>query len=92
MGAAVVVVLLGAIAYAVSRRERRPKLPEHSSGGGPPAEGYYRGPPPSVDLTPAQAPVQQIVIREVAKVRCKYCGDLIDTTAQVCPRCGAPNK
>ncbi len=49
------------------------------------------GPPPeNIDLTPKQPPVQQIVIKEVVKVKCRYCGALIDSTAETCPICGAP--
>lgn len=82
-GAAVVLVILGVFAYAISRRSRRTTLPKHSYQQMPPS-------PPNIDLTPKQAPVQQIVIKEVAMVNCKYCGTLIESTAQVCPRCGAP--
>jgi hypothetical protein len=52
--------------------------------------GSKSPPPPDINLTAKQPPVQQIVIKEVAKVYCRYCGTLMDTTAQVCPRCGAP--
>jgi len=45
----------------------------------------------SINLTPPSQPaVQQIVIKEVVKVRCEYCGALIDSTAKVCPYCNAP--
>ncbi|TMI68503.1 zinc-ribbon domain-containing protein [Candidatus Bathyarchaeota archaeon] len=30
------------------------------------------------------------MIKEVVKVKCKYCGALIDSTVQACPFCGAP--
>ena len=84
---ALAVILFGllviiVVAAVVIRRGRR--LPKHT---------YYRdmGPaPPSVDLTPKQPPAQQIVIKEVVKVKCQYCGALIDSTAQRCPFCGAP--
>jgi hypothetical protein len=78
LGLIVVVILL--LAYAALSRRRT--LPQHPSR---PAA------PPTIDLTPKeQPPVQQVVIKEVAMVNCKYCGTLIDSTAQVCPRCGAP--
>ena len=82
----VVIVIVAIIVYAVSRRSRA--LPKH------PSEQHYPpspGPPPeNIDLTPKQPPVQQIVIKEVVKVKCRYCGALIDSTAEVCPFCGAP--
>ena len=85
---AVVVIII----IALSRRSRRSRrsLPKHShtqeysSPTTPP-------PAPQIDLTPKQQPpVQQIVIKEVVKVKCRYCGALIDSTAQTCPICGAP--
>ena len=70
------------VAAIVIRRSRR--LPKHPYS-------QYMGPaPPTVDLTPKQPPAQQIVIKEVVKVKCQYCGALIDSTVQRCPFCGAP--
>lgn len=86
-GIVILLVILGALAYAISRRRKRPTLPKHSYQQIPPPPGPN---PPNIDLTPEQPPVQQIVIKEVVKVNCKYCGTLIDSTATVCPRCGAP--
>ena len=82
----IVVVLIFIIALSI--RSRR-SLPKHS----PPQEySPPSSPPPApqIDLTPKQPPVQQIVIKEVVKVNCRYCGALIDSTAQTCPVCGAP--
>lgn len=79
--AAIVVVIVGILIW---RRDKRRPLPQHPSE---PAGTV----PPSIDLTPReQPPVQQVVIREVAMVKCQYCGTLFESTAQVCPRCGAP--
>jgi len=70
------------VAVVAIRRGRR--LPKHTY-----VKDY--GPAPStVDLTPKQQPAQQIVIKEVVKVKCQYCGALIDSTVQRCPFCGAP--
>jgi hypothetical protein len=86
----IVLIVIAILIYALSRRSRR-KLPKHSY------EQPYQEPPPptgpppeNIDLTPKQPPVQQIVIKEVVKVKCRYCGALIDSTAQTCPQCGAP--
>ena len=85
----IAVVIIAILIYAVSRRSRK-ALPEH------PRSSDYRPttpPPPSdIDLVPREAPAQQIVIKEVAKVKCKFCGAMIDSTAAVCPQCGAPNN
>lgn len=80
--AAVVIVIVIAVAiYAVVRSRR--KIPRHAAP--------LQRPPPTIDLTPQQQPpVQQIVIKEVVKVKCRYCGALIDSTVQACPFCGAP--
>lgn len=32
------------------------------------------------------------VIREVIKVRCGFCGNLMDATCSICPSCGAPQR
>jgi len=86
----VLVIIIVIVAVLIARRRRRVKLPKHAY------EQQYAPPPPSlvpapsIDLTPKQPPVQQIVIKEVVKVKCKYCGALIDSTVQSCPMCGAP--
>jgi hypothetical protein len=80
-----IIVIIAIIIYAVSRSRRT--LPKHPSEQQHPQPGP---PPQDIDLTPKQPPVQQIVIKEVVKVKCLYCGALIDSTAQVCPMCGAP--
>lgn len=86
----IVLIVIAILLYALSRRSRR-TLPKH-----PYQKPYQQQPPPlgpppeNIDLTPKQPPVQQIVIKEVVKVKCRYCGALIDSTAQVCPICGAP--
>jgi zinc-ribbon domain len=78
------------IVVVVVLLRRRSRMPKHS------VQDYSRmpspmgTPPPTIDLTPKQQPAQQIVIKEVAKVRCKYCGALVDSTAVVCPICGGP--
>ena len=86
IGLFVVIIAIAILIYAFSRRSRR-TLPQHpyQQQGSPP------GPPPEdINLTPKQPPVQQIVIKEVVKVKCRYCGALINSTAETCPICGAP--
>ncbi|HLM91818.1 MAG TPA: zinc ribbon domain-containing protein [Thermoplasmata archaeon] len=85
----IVVIVIVILALALSRR--RPSLPRHSATGRvsyvPPPMGP---PPPGIHLIPSGQPaVQQIVVKETVKVNCRYCGALIDTTAEKCPFCGA---
>ncbi len=92
--ATIVIVALVVIiaAYAAARKRRgRETLPKHPY---PPTS-----PPPSPPSTPfpsnvdlGSKPPEQVVIKEVAKVNCKYCGTLIPTTADRCPYCGAPRQ
>jgi hypothetical protein len=92
VGMVVVIVVVVIAALALHARSRRgTPLPRHSAGGfvgyGPPPTAA----PPPINLIPAQQPpVQQVVLRETVKVACRYCGALIDSTATVCPVCGAP--
>ena len=81
-----IVLIAGVIIHAFSKRGGRGTLPTH-----PPTT--TAPPPQNIDLSPKEQPsVQQVVVREVAKVKCAYCGALIDSTAQVCPVCGAPRS
>lgn len=82
-----ILVVVAVVAYVAARRRhsRRP-LPEHPR---------YESPPPpaapgesKIDL--GSRPPEQVVLKEVAMVNCKFCGALIPTTAATCPRCGAP--
>jgi hypothetical protein len=83
-----VIVIIAIILYLYSRRRTLPKHPSEQKY--PPPSRPSPPPPQDIDLTPKQPPVQQIVIKEVVKVKCRYCGALIDSTAEVCPFCGAP--
>jgi hypothetical protein len=88
-----IVVAIILVVYVVSRSRRR--LPRHSAQRpvyAPPSEQPPPPPREDIDLIPKQAPIQQIVIKEVAKVNCRYCGALIDTTVDRCPYCGAPRR
>ena len=86
-----VVFVLGIAVYATRRRRRMDSIPEH-----PPSPATLQGAPPAtpfesrIDL--GSKPPPQVVIRDVAKVNCKYCGTLIPTTADTCPYCGGPRR
>jgi hypothetical protein len=82
-----VIIFIFIIVFIVSRTGRR-SLPQHAYQQPPPPPGP---PPQNYDLTPSQQPpIQQVVVREVVKVKCRYCGALIDSTVETCPICGAP--
>ncbi len=36
------------------------------------------------------AVVREVVIKEVVRIPCKFCGSLVDNTARKCLECGAP--
>ena len=80
-------LIVGVVAYAATRRRRR-SLPKHpyTPPSSPPPTPF----PSKIDL--GSKPPDQVVIREVAKVNCKYCGTLIPTTADRCPYCGGPRQ
>jgi hypothetical protein len=85
-----VVIIIAVAVYAATRRKRKDTLPPHP---------YGASPPPSPPSTPWESkidlgsnPPPQVVIRDVAKVNCRYCGTLIPTTVDHCPYCGGPRQ
>jgi hypothetical protein len=84
--AVLIVLVVAVVPMALRRREKRP-LPEHSPLPATPPSAPWES---KVDL--GSKPAEQVVIREVAKVNCRYCGTLIPTTADKCPYCGAPRE
>ena len=91
IGAVVFLLIIAAVVFAITRRRRGRTLPVH------PYTPYTppNAPPPTpfeskTDL--GSKPPEQVVIRDVAMVNCKYCGTLIPTTAETCPYCGGPRR
>jgi hypothetical protein len=41
---------------------------------------------------PAAAPGTTVIVREVIRVRCSFCGNLMDEGMNRCPSCGAPQR
>jgi hypothetical protein len=41
---------------------------------------------------PAPPPNTTVIVREVVKVRCSFCGNLMEVTEARCPTCGAPQR
>ena len=83
-----IAIVIAVMAVRFSRR-RRGSLPRH------PPTPYTPPPPPAawrstVDM--GSKPAEQVVIREVAKTTCKYCGTQIATTVDRCPYCGGPQR
>jgi hypothetical protein len=91
----VVIIVLVVWLVARSRRNRPRQLPQHAAPGNigfgaPPPPFAPMGGAPPIHLTPSQQPIPQVVLRETVKVKCPYCGTLVDVTDKVCPNCGAP--
>jgi hypothetical protein len=92
----VFVILIVVVVVVYSRR--RSELARHSVRGNvaydPARSAPSAGPPPpSLDFGSVSQPsVQQVIIKETVKVNCQYCGTLIDSTAKICPNCGAPRS
>jgi len=79
------------VVYASKRRRRMDTIPEHPPGPATLSSAPSSTPwEPRIDL--GSKPPPQVVIRDVAKVNCKYCGTLIPTTADTCPYCGGPRR
>jgi len=34
------------------------------------------------------APMERVIIKEIVKIPCKYCGSLVENTARSCSQCG----
>lgn len=84
-----VLFIIALAVYAATRRSKDHSLPKHSP----------YAPPPTPASTPWESridlgsrPPEQVVIREVAKVNCRYCGTLIPSTADTCPYCGGSRR
>ena len=90
VGIGVVVLIIVILVVAAIYIRRKSRMPEHSYDYSRVPAPYTPPAPQSINLEPKQQPAQQVVIREVAKVKCKYCGALVDSTALVCPVCGGP--
>jgi hypothetical protein len=90
VGVVLVVIVIGiVIALALRARRTHPSLPRHPTGPAGGTMPAYAA-PPAINLIPRDQPaVQQVVVKETVKVPCRYCGTLIDSTATVCPQCGA---
>lgn len=58
---------------------------EQRVGGFPPRPGG-----PGGMGRPGMAPPAQVVIKEIVKAPCRYCGTLVEVTTAKCPSCGAP--
>jgi hypothetical protein len=84
----ILIIIVIAI-YAATRRRGKDNLPKHSQYTPPPT---IPPAPYSSSVSLGSKPPEQVVIREVAKVNCKYCGTLIPSTADVCPYCGGPRQ
>ncbi len=51
-------------------------------------DGIVAMPGAPVAGVPAMGPVERVVIKEIVKIPCRYCGSLIENTSSSCPNCG----
>lgn len=81
------------IALAVNKGNKN-KIKKHSTSGGNlrMTENNEDKNKTDIHLNPESKETEQVVIKEVVKVKCQYCGALIDSTAEKCPYCGAPRN
>lgn len=85
----VILLIVGIAIYAATRRRGKKTIPEHSPPPYSPPPSPPAAPVPSgIDL--GSKPPEQVVIKEIPKVKCKFCGTLIPITSETCPYCGAP--
>src|SRR5260370_23458366 len=82
--AAILLMIIIIVIAAVIARKRR-GLPQHAYDYSRTPTPYAPPAPQTINLEPKQPPAQQIVIKEVAKDKCKHCGALFDITALVYP-------
>lgn len=88
---AVLLIVVLLVVLVVRRSRTGGTVSQHGNQGTIPYTGApaYAPPPPLQFPSSGQPAVQQIVIKQTVKTNCRYCGALIDTTAEVCPSCGA---
>ena len=90
----ILIITIAIIAGGFMVFDRNKKLKQHSDGKvnfKPVNVNEQKGPDPEpLNLTASQPAVQQIVVKEIVKVKCQYCGAIIDSTLEKCPNCGAP--
>lgn len=85
------IIIVIAVAYVNANKH---KIKKHSNGGGPVkmSENSEGRNETDIHLDPESKGTEQVVIKEIVKVKCQYCGALIDSTAEKCPFCGAPRN
>ena len=88
-----ILALIVIIALVISNGNKN-KIKKHSTNGGnlKMTENNEDKNKTEIHLNPESKETEQVVIKEVVKVKCQYCGALIDSTAEKCPYCGAPRN
>jgi hypothetical protein len=83
----VIVLLVVAVIYVAVRRRPMESLAQHS----------YTPPPSAPSSAPWESkidlgskPPEQVVVKEVLMLKCRYCGTLFPATSTQCPYCGGP--
>ena len=86
----VVVLFIVAIAIYCGNKKERQGFPSQALPSSVYASSSPSSTPFQSEIDLGSKPPEQVVIRDVAKVNCKYCGTLIPSTADTCPYCGGP--
>ena len=89
VGIAVLFIIILVVYAATRRRGKEGGLPKHSPYTPPPAPSSQ---PWNSGIDLGSKPTEQVVIRDVVKVNCKFCGVLIPSTDETCPYCGGPRR
>ncbi|MHB1439699.1 MAG: zinc ribbon domain-containing protein [Cuniculiplasma sp.] len=94
IGVFVIVILI--LVALLSRKGKRNKIKQHSTpnrvNDNMNENVNKNREDEKIDLEPKSQGTEQVVIKEIVKVKCQYCGALIDSTAEKCPFCGAPRN
>ncbi len=91
IAAVIVLLVVAMIVYAATRKNRRGEsLPQHSTV--PPAPSVTSPSPWESKIDLGSKPPEQVVIKEVEMVTCRYCKTLYPASADRCPYCGGPRQ
>jgi len=88
IGVAALFIVALAVYAATRRRGKDDTLPQHSPYMPPTSSSSTW----KSEINLGSKPPEQIVIRDVVKVNCRFCGTLIPSTDETCPYCGGPRR
>ncbi len=86
----IVFLLLGFIGLIIYLIVRKPVQQPRVQYGYQNIQGYGYPPPQTAQTSSPQIIKEKEIIKEVVKIKCPYCGALVDQGIDRCPNCGAP--